>query len=77
MVAKNPAGFLERFGLGNKILRKGGSFEQATKHLRMAIQLDPVHVDAHLALGRAFIGLHKPGEAKPVLQAGIDAARSG
>jgi len=77
MVAKNPTGFLGRSGLGNKILQEGGSFEEATEHLRMAIQLDPVHVASHLAFGRALIGLHNPEEAKPVLQAGIDAARSG
>ena len=76
MVAKNPTGFLGRFGLGNKILQEGGSFEEATEHLRMAIQLDPVYVASHLAFGRILIGLHKQEEAKPVLQAGIDAARS-
>jgi hypothetical protein len=34
-------------------------------------------VASHLALGRALVGLKKPEEAKPVLQAGIDAAVSG
>jgi len=77
MVAKNPNGFLGRYGLGNKILQEGGSFEEAVEHLRVATQLDPVHVASHLALGRALIGLRKQEEAKPVLQAGIDAALSG
>lgn len=77
MVTKNPKGFLGRYGLGNKILQEGGSFEEAAEHLRVAIQLDPVHIASHLALGRALIGLHKQEEAKPVLQAGIAAARSG
>ena len=77
MDSKNPTGFLGRFRLGKKILEEGGSFEEATEHLRVAIQLNPVHVASHLALGRALIGLHQPEEAKPVLQAGIDAARSG
>ena len=27
MVAKNPNGFLGRYGLGNRILQEGGSFE--------------------------------------------------
>jgi len=77
MVAKNPSGFLGRYGLGNKILQEGGSFEEAVEHLRVATQLDPVHVASHLALGRALIELKKHEEAKPVLQAGIDAAISG
>ena len=42
MVAKNPNGFLGRYGLGNRILQEGGSFEEAAEHLRVAIQLDPV-----------------------------------
>ena len=77
MVEKNPKGFLGRYGLGNKIMQEGGSFEEAAEHLRVATQLDPVHVASHLALGRALIGLKKHEEAKPVLQAGIDAAISG
>jgi tetratricopeptide (TPR) repeat protein len=77
MVAKNPKGFLGRYGLGNKILQEGGSFEEAVEHLRVAVQLDPVHVASHLALGRALIRLKRPEDAKPVLQAGIDAAISG
>jgi tetratricopeptide (TPR) repeat protein len=77
MVAKNPKGFLGRYGLGNKILHEGGNFEEAVEHLRVAVQLDPIHVASHLALGRALIGLKKSDEAKPVLQAGIDAALSG
>lgn len=77
MVAKNPKGFLGRYGLGNKILQEGGSFEEAVEHLRIAVQLDPVHVASHLALGRALIGLKRLEDAKPVLQAGIDAAMSG
>ncbi len=77
MVAKNPKGFLGRYGLGNKILQEGGSFEEAVEHLRVAVQLDPVHVASHLALGRALIGLKRPEDAKPVLQAGIEAAISG
>jgi predicted Zn-dependent protease len=77
MVAKNPKGFLGRYGLGNKILLEGGSAEEAVEHLTVATQLDPTHVASHLALGRALIGLGKPAEAKPVLAAGIDAALSG
>lgn len=77
MVAKNPKGFLGRYGLGNKILQEGGSLEEAVEHLRVAVQLDPVHVASHLALGRALIGLGRGEDAKPVLKAGIDAATSG
>jgi len=77
MVAKNPKGFLGRYGLGNKILQEGGSLEEAVEHLRIAVQLDPLHVASHLALGRVLIGLKQPEEAKEVLQAGIDAAISG
>src|SRR3990172_1241481 len=77
MVAKNPKGFLGRYGLGNKILQEGGNLEEAVEHLRVAVQLDPVHVASHLALGRALIGLGKKDEAKPVLAAGVDAALSG
>lgn len=77
MVAKNPNGFLGRYGLGNRILQDGGSLEEAAEHLRVAVQLDPMHVASHLALGRALIGLKKPDEAKSVLQGGIDAAVSG
>ena len=77
MVAKNPNGFLGRYGLGNKILQEGGSLEEAVEHLREAVRLDPVHVASHLALGRALIGLGQLDAAKPVLKAGIDAATSG
>ena len=77
MVVKNPKGFLGRFGLGNKIVQEGGNLEEAVEHLRVAIELDPVHVASHLALGRALIGVGRPDEAKPVLQAGIDASTSG
>jgi len=77
MVAKNPKGFLGRYGLGNRILQEGGSYEEAAEHLRVAVQLDPVHVASHLALARALIGLKRQSDAKPVLQAGIDAALSG
>ncbi|TKS57765.1 MAG: hypothetical protein EWM72_03493 [Nitrospira sp.] len=77
MVAKNPKGFLGRYGLGNKLLQEGGNLEEALEHLRVAVQLDPVHVASHLALGRALIGLGKKDEAKPVLAAGVDAALSG
>lgn len=77
MVAKNPKGFLGRYGLGNKILQESGSFEEAVEHLTVATQLDSTHVASHLALGRALIGLGKTAEAKPILAAGIDAALSG
>ena len=77
MVAKNPQGFLGRFGLGNKLLREGGNLEEAVEHLTFATQLDPTHVASHLSLGRALIGLGKNDAAKPVLTAGIDAALSG
>lgn len=77
MVAKNPNGFLGRYGLGNKILQEGGSLEEAVEHLRVAVQLDPMHVASHLALGRALIGLDRTEDAQSVLRAGIDAALSG
>lgn len=77
MVAKNPKGFLGRYGLGNKILQEGGSLQEAVEHLTVATQLDPTHVASHLALGRALIGLGRQDDAKPVLLAGINAALSG
>ena len=77
MVAKNPKGFLGRYGLGNKILQEGGSLDEAVEHLRVAVQLDPLHVASHLALGRALIGIKQTEEAQRILQAGIDAATSG
>jgi tetratricopeptide (TPR) repeat protein len=77
MVLKNPRGFLGRYGLGNKILQEGGRYEEAVEHLRVAVELDPVHVASHLALGKALIALNRSLEAKPVLQAGVDAALSG
>jgi len=77
MVAKNPKGFLGRYGLGNKLLQEGANLEEAVEHLRVAVQLDPVHVASHLALGRALARLGRKDEAKPVLTAGIDAAVSG
>jgi predicted Zn-dependent protease len=77
MVAKNPNGFLGRYGLGNKILQAGGPLQEAVEHLTVAVQLDPTHVASHLALGRALIGLGNKDAAEPVLQAGIDAALSG
>jgi len=77
MVAKNPKGFLGRYGLGNKILQEGGNVEEAVEHLMVATQLDPTHVASHLALGRALIGLGRNADAKPILAAGIEAALSG
>ena len=77
MVAKKPDGFLGRYGLGNKILQEGGNLEEAVEHLSVAVQLDPVHVAAHFALGRALAGLKRNDEAKTVLTAGINAALSG
>ena len=76
MVAKKPDGFLGRYGLGDKLLQEG-SLEEAGEHLRVAIQLDPVHVASHFALGRALAGLKRNDEAKTVLTAGIAAAQSG
>ena len=77
MVARNPKGFLGRYGLGNKILQEGGNLEEAVEHLRTAIELDPLHVASHLALGRALLGVNQREQARRVLQAGIDAAMSG
>jgi predicted Zn-dependent protease len=77
MVAKHPNGLLGRYGLGNKMLQEGGSLEEAAEHLTVATRLDPTHVASHLALARALVKLGRPAEAKPVLQAGIDAALSG
>jgi hypothetical protein len=77
MVEKNPKGFLGRYGLGNKILQEGGSLEEAAEHLTVATELDPTHVAAHLALGRALVSLGKKEKARSVLKAGIDAALSG
>jgi Flp pilus assembly protein TadD len=76
MVAKNPQGFLGRYGLGNKLIQNG-NLAEAVEHLTIATQLDPTHVASHLGLGRALVSLGRKDEAKPVLQAGIDAARSG
>ena len=58
---------------GNKILQEGGNLEEAVEHLTVATQLDPTHVASHLGLGRALVSLGRKDEAKPVLQAGIDA----
>lgn len=77
MVAKNPKGFLGRYGLGNKILQEHGSVEEAVEHLTVATQLDPTHVASHLALGRALIQLGRTADAKSILTAGIEAVLSG
>jgi len=74
MVAKNPKGFLGRYGLGDKLLKEGGNLEEAVEHLRVAVELDPVHVASHLALGRALVKLggkkrlnrsSRPGSTRP------------
>jgi len=77
MVANNPNGFLGRYGLGNKLLQEGGDTAEAVEHLNVAVKLDPTHVSSHLALGRALASLGRHDEAKPIIQAGIDAATSG
>ena len=77
MVAKKPDGFLGRYGLGDKILQTGENLEEAAEHLRVAVELDPIHVASHFALGRALAGIKQNDEAKKVLDAGIDAALSG
>ena len=63
--------------MGDKILQSGENFEEAVEHLRVAVELDPVHVASHFALGRALAGLKRNAEAKTVLNAGINAALSG
>lgn len=77
MVAKNPKGFLGRYGLGNKILQERGDPAEAAQHLKVAVELDPTHVASHLALGRALVAMGLKEEARPVLHAGIEAAVSG
>lgn len=77
MVAKKPDGFIGRYGLGDKLLKEGGSLEEAVEHLQVAVKLDPVHVASHLALGSALAELNRKDEATRVLKAGIDAAISG
>jgi len=77
MVTKKPDGFLGRYGLGDKLLKEGENLEEAAEHLRVAVELDPVHVASHFALGRALAGLNRKDEAKAVLTAGIEAAMSG
>ena len=57
--------------------QEGGNLEEAVEHLTVATQLDPTHVASHLGLGRALVSLGRKDEAKPILQAGIDAALSG
>ena len=76
MVEKKPDGFLGRFGLGDKILQTGENLEEAVEHLRKAVELDPVHVASHFALGRALAGVEQKDEAKNVLEAGIDSGKS-
>src|SRR5438309_11388855 len=76
MVAKNPKGFLGRYGLGNKILQEGGNLEEAVEHLRVAVQLDPVHVASHLALGRALIALGGREDSAGALPGGYSGATS-
>ena len=65
MVAKNPKGFLGRYGLGNKILQEGGSLDEAVEHLRVAVQLDPLHVASHLALGTVLTAAGIPAPLIP------------
>ena len=77
MVEKKPDGFLGQYGLGDKILQTGENFQEAVEHLRVAVELDPVHVASHFALGQALVGVNRNDEAKIVLNAGIDAALSG
>ena len=77
MVVKKPDGFLGRYGLGDKLLQQGENLEEAVEHLRVAVELDPVHVASHFALGKALAGLKRNEEAKVVLKAGIEAAQSG
>jgi tetratricopeptide (TPR) repeat protein len=77
MVRKKPDGFLGRYGLGDKLLKEGQNLDEAVEHLRVAVELDPVHVASHFALGRALAGLKRNDEAKAALTAGIEAALSG
>ena len=58
-------------------MQERGNLEEAVEHLRVAVELDPVHVASHFALGRALAALGRNEEAKPVLTAGINAASSG
>jgi Tfp pilus assembly protein PilF len=77
MVAKNPNGFLGRYGLGNRLLQEGMDLAEAAEHLSVAVKLDPTHVASHLGLAKALVALKRGDEAKPILRAGIDAAVSG
>ena len=77
MVKKTPRGFLGRYGLGKKIFEEGGNLEEAAENLRVAVELDPIHVSSHWILGQVLGKLARREEAKSVLTAGIAAATSG
>ena len=77
MVEKNPRGFLGRYGLGKKLFEESGNLEEAADNLRVAVELDPVHVSSHWILGQVLAKLGKNEEAKSILTAGIAAATSG
>ena len=77
MVEKNPKGFLGRYGLGKKIFEEGGNLEEAAENLRVAVELDPIHVSSHWILGQVLGKLEQHEAARSILTAGIAAATSG
>jgi Tfp pilus assembly protein PilF len=55
-----------------------GRFEAAIAHLERAVEVDPKHSAAYLALGRAWEGADQIDRAKETFEHGIEvAARQG
>jgi folate-binding protein YgfZ len=69
----DPDDALARFGLG-ELAAERGRFADAVEHLERALDADPRHAAAILALGRALEGLGEAGRARETYERGIETA---
>lgn len=69
----DPRDPLGHFGLG-ELCVEAGRFEEAVEHLEAALEVEPSHSAAHLALGRAWEGLNRVEEALGVYRRGVEVA---
>jgi folate-binding protein YgfZ len=69
----DPEDALAHFGMGELAVERG-RFSEAVDHLEKAIESDPAHSAAILALGAAFEGLDDRERARDHYEAGIEVA---
>ena len=75
MLEQGQDNALIRFGLGNAYL-KSKDYEQAVKHLALALKHDPEYSAAWKLYGKALVGAGNNDEAITAYQQGIEIAEN-